>query len=330
MPKSYRVTPDYYEFVPWADRIWYVPWSQAVSHDYPLRDGWSGVLWLEANCDEPVFSGRGATGEAGFYLAADGTAALSAGTVRGLLRSWLEVATFSRCAILKTSNKIVRNLSQLPTCHSATPPPNQADFVETVFGGIYDKRLSRGRLSFSDLRLDAPERPPPVSYAPPLHSPHLNPLYPEKYAKAEAKRYPVRAAGGIDFTPNKKFAFISLDAPTTWSGPVRLHNMRPEEIAGVIWAATLGGNPDRFHLVGRGKPYGFGRVQFKIHWAKTELRPNAAYEAPLAAEQAQTQAAGWTSKFTTPLNSFAQKHWKLDWWQTQQMKCLMQLATPRP
>lgn len=62
-----------------------------------------------------------------------------------------------------------------------------------------------------------------------------------------------------------------LAAGSIFVGTVSFHNLRPEELGALISAITFCGIPGMSHMIGQGKPYGFGRVSMEIE-TDTSLR----------------------------------------------------------
>lgn len=92
-----------YNFVPLADWVHTPDWSDKISHDLPFRDGLSGHLDLTITAHTPILVGReqqpandNAPGEVHPYQLPDGRYALPGTALKGMIRSVLEIASFSR------------------------------------------------------------------------------------------------------------------------------------------------------------------------------------------------------------------------------------------
>lgn len=88
-----------YNFVPPPEQTVYPAWADHVSHDIPFADGICGWIEVEVAATTDLFVGgrEGARGEtATFYRDADGTLAVPGSGLRGMLRSVVEIASFSQ------------------------------------------------------------------------------------------------------------------------------------------------------------------------------------------------------------------------------------------
>lgn len=94
--------PSPYNFVPLAEQVVQPGWGRAVSHDIPFEDGISGHLEIEIEALTPIIcrgsaktDGReDAPGE--FFRDARGNPAIPGTSLRGMLRSVVEIAAFAR------------------------------------------------------------------------------------------------------------------------------------------------------------------------------------------------------------------------------------------
>lgn len=87
-----------YNFVPPPlKRVW-PAWAGCISHDQPFQDGISGSLSIRITARTPVFLGSGARtdGVETFYKDGQGRYAIPGSSLRGMLRSVVEIATFGR------------------------------------------------------------------------------------------------------------------------------------------------------------------------------------------------------------------------------------------
>ena len=90
-----------YNFVPTPDvRVW-PDWAGHISHDRPFHDGISGTLDIEINADTAIFIGGGPIEGTDrpvetFYRDARGDFAVPGTSLRGMLRSVVEIASFGR------------------------------------------------------------------------------------------------------------------------------------------------------------------------------------------------------------------------------------------
>jgi CRISPR-associated protein (TIGR03986 family) len=176
----------------------------------------------------------------------------------------------------------------------------QHDLAETLLGYSEENNSGsehqlKGRLSFSDLSLhsgDLVDEPIDIVLMSP--SPSFHPAYLKQGNNDEIgrlssgmkdyqspdvrlrgfKRYPIQHGAALrpdmshlsDNAENKAFhSYIRpLKAGATFTGKIRFHNVLPEELGMLLWVLTLGNEGDRFHSLGMGKPYGYGKTKFEI------------------------------------------------------------------
>ena len=94
------------------------------------------------------------------------------------------------------------------------------------------------------------------------------------------KRYPVKGLACIPPLEGKtanagndvKVELHPLPSGTTFVGKVRFHNLKPEELGSIIWGLEWGGDTNKCHSLGMGKPFGFGSISIKIEGS--QLIPN--------------------------------------------------------
>jgi CRISPR-associated protein (TIGR03986 family) len=147
-----------YNFVPLADWV-YLPdheWARRVSHDLPFREGLSGHLDLSITAHTPILVGRDRRpgevpnadhpGQVHPFQLPDGRYALPGTALKGMLRNVVEIASFSRMAMVDDQRLGVRDL---------TPGARQIygnRMTETVGDKTYRARSKAGWLSFDATR----------------------------------------------------------------------------------------------------------------------------------------------------------------------------------
>lgn len=314
--------PKLYEFVPLADAVFDVPWAHWVNHDHPLKDGWCGELLITAQTYTPILV---STDQTGTFFRVGNVCALSSTSVRGMLRSLLEIASFARCTqIRKTpesdSGECPNPLNlrkYLPPCHAKPPTQDAADFVETLLGYV-DKtewpraKARRSRISIKDFLLTPPKPDTLQNYRRDLESPR--------------PRFPAQSAiqGAVS---RRSRELKSLPAFSSFSGNIVLHNVLPVEVGGLLWALTWGGNANARHMLGRAKPYGFGALTMTVDWSRSILEPNATKSPELSLEPPK-QARAWQQSFIDLMDQFTQSQWGRSWRETPQLKALTDLSAP--
>lgn len=92
-----------YNFVPLSDKVYLPDWGKNVSHDIPFQDGISGELHYTLTAETPLLvggkqtkPGNGQPGEVKPFQLPDGTYAIPGSSLKGLLRSVVEIAAFGR------------------------------------------------------------------------------------------------------------------------------------------------------------------------------------------------------------------------------------------
>ncbi len=105
-----------YNFVPLSRKVFLPPWAQHVSHDFPLAGALSGQIPIRITARTPVIPGgaREKKGEgtvvAPFQLT-DGTPAIPGSTLKGMIRSVVEIAGFGRISPVNDHRFAVRDLT---------------------------------------------------------------------------------------------------------------------------------------------------------------------------------------------------------------------------
>ncbi|MGB3916489.1 TIGR03986 family CRISPR-associated RAMP protein [Thiothrix litoralis] len=107
-----------YNFVPLSDKVVIPEWGDKVSHDLPFRDGVSGELELTIEALAPIMVGgeqkQGTERESGqvhFFQTPDKRYAIPGSSVRGVIRSVTEIATFSRMNRIDDKRYGLRDIS---------------------------------------------------------------------------------------------------------------------------------------------------------------------------------------------------------------------------
>lgn len=138
-----------YNFVPLSDTVVIPEWSSKVSHDLPFRDGVSGELELTIEALAPIMVGgeqkQGTERESGqvrFFQTPDPNKryAIPGSSLRGVIRSVTEIATFSRMNRIDDKRFGLRDISG------------------TYVSASYTERV-RNNVSYGFLSLDAQGKP---------------------------------------------------------------------------------------------------------------------------------------------------------------------------
>lgn len=107
-----------YNFVPLANWVHIPEWAGQISHDLPFRDGLCGHLDLQITAHTPILVGQEQTpatqeapGEVHPFKLPDGRYALPGSSLKGMIRSVVEIASFSRMSIADDDRYSLRDIS---------------------------------------------------------------------------------------------------------------------------------------------------------------------------------------------------------------------------
>lgn len=158
------------------------------------------------------------------------------------------------------------------------------DFSELIFGTIREQGLSlRSRVSFTDLLACSQVSMKEYSNLV-LNSP--KPTFQNAYLEArqgKADSYDNKGAVlsgwkryiAKDIKPeeviqkpendnhNVRSSIETVQGGATFAGELYFHNLLPEELGALLWALQLGNSNETVHLMGHGKPLGFGRIRIQ-------------------------------------------------------------------
>ena len=109
-----------FNFVPLADKVYFTSWAKQISHDIPFQDGESGVIDLKIIAETPIFVRNGHTEQDGkvkneiynsFCKSADGRYFIPATSIKGAIRSVLEIMSFGKITQMQNQSFGLRDLS---------------------------------------------------------------------------------------------------------------------------------------------------------------------------------------------------------------------------
>ena len=97
-----------YNFVPLADKVVYPAWEKAVNHDVPFADSESGTIKVKINTHSPIFVKNGGektiSGKADNFFEANGDYYIPGSSIKGMLRSVVEVMSFGKISENNVNN----------------------------------------------------------------------------------------------------------------------------------------------------------------------------------------------------------------------------------
>jgi CRISPR-associated protein (TIGR03986 family) len=141
-----------YNFVPLANWVHVPDWAKRVSHDLPFRDGLCGHLDVTITAHSPVLVGRDHRpgedacpehpGQVHPYQLPDGRYALPGTALKGMVRNVVEIATFSRMAMVDDQRLGVRDLTP------GARPIYGNRMTSTVGANTYQAKSKAGWLTF--------------------------------------------------------------------------------------------------------------------------------------------------------------------------------------
>ena len=98
-----------FNFVPVSEKVFFPDWAEKVSHDVPFEDGESGVIDITLTAKSPIFVRDHESEEA--FCNYNGTHYIPGSSVKGMIRSILEIMSFSKMSLFNDDTYAVRDLS---------------------------------------------------------------------------------------------------------------------------------------------------------------------------------------------------------------------------
>lgn len=114
-----------YNFVPLTSKVHIPSWSREVSHDFPFADGFSGELQYTLTADTPLLVGgkqikstESKPGSVKPMQLPDGTYAIPGSSLKGMVRSVIEIAGFGRMRMVDEVRPSLRDISKSDTVYA--------------------------------------------------------------------------------------------------------------------------------------------------------------------------------------------------------------------
>ena len=139
-----------YNFVPLASHVMEPCWQESVSQDVPFRDGWCGELKLRLRTHTPLCVGdvqqpaaEASPGRVAFFRTPQSALAIPGSSIKGMLRSVLEIAAFGRFQGVQDRRLGVRDLTRSDNfyCKKIVQSPVSAGWLH------YDSAKGRWRIT---------------------------------------------------------------------------------------------------------------------------------------------------------------------------------------
>jgi CRISPR-associated protein (TIGR03986 family) len=109
-----------FNFVPLSDKVYFPDWADKISHDVPFEDGLSGTIELKITAQTPIFVRNGHTKEdaeakndkyKSFSKSPDGKYFIPATSIKGAIRSVMEIMSFGKLSQVENSSFGLRDLN---------------------------------------------------------------------------------------------------------------------------------------------------------------------------------------------------------------------------
>lgn len=113
-----------YHFVPLSKWVYLPDWAHLVSHDHPFRDGLSGSIALSLTNKTELLVGAESVSKQGqptqvkWARTPDGTPVIPGSSLKGMVRSFLEAATFAKFKQVDDNRYAYRDISGANTVYS--------------------------------------------------------------------------------------------------------------------------------------------------------------------------------------------------------------------
>lgn len=112
-----------YHFVPLSSWVYMPEWAHLVSHDHPFKDGLSGVIEYTLTNHTPLLVGgetdaNKAPSEVKWARDPEGNPTIPGTSIKGMLRSFLEIATFGKFDQVDDNHFSYRDISNSDTVYS--------------------------------------------------------------------------------------------------------------------------------------------------------------------------------------------------------------------
>ena len=98
-----------FNFVPLSQKVFFPDWADSVSHNIPFEDATSGVIDISMTAKSPIFVRDGGEDDT-LFCNHQGTKYIPSSSVKGMVRSVLEILSFSKMSLFNDDTYAVRDL----------------------------------------------------------------------------------------------------------------------------------------------------------------------------------------------------------------------------
>jgi CRISPR/Cas system CSM-associated protein Csm3 (group 7 of RAMP superfamily) len=267
-----------YNFVPLSPYAPFFPdWGEAVSMDYPFKEGVSGKIQLGVTALSDIFVRDGSGDKSDLFNQIADKYFIPGTSIKGALRSVLEIVSFGK--ISRYNQKVSKRIKA--KVEDAIPNRFKReghDMADLIFGYTGEKDSLRGRVHVGHAFATKVAEPEEEELKYVLSTPHASyHLFYLKEGKGKwgdpypeisgYKRYPTAyGKPGEKITeeqdrkaPDKMASLVKpLKAGSAFKCEITFYNLKPEELGALLY--TLKGI--KYHQLGGLKPYRYGKVKF--------------------------------------------------------------------
>ncbi len=297
-----------YNFVPFSDEILY---PYASRRELPghncLQEGLkTGKILVKMRAETPVFVSDGEKNNPHFSRGSNGKIVIPGSTVRGMARENMQILGFGHVHPQKDLEGLFAE--GLPACHKVVKGEANSpiDYPCAILGFVTAEpstRFSyRSRVNFEDFEVvghsgELGEIPMILSGPKPKY--RLGYMIPGKSSgfmrsDKRAEKNSSRPRGykqywlkqeEVPFVPRGREKVASVLRPlptgTEFKGIIRFRNLTENELGLLLWTLCL--EKGCFQTIGKGKPYGYGRMKVAVE-ALHVVNPKGLYGADLTGD----------------------------------------------
>jgi len=141
-----------FNFVPLSEEVFFPPWAEDVSHDIPFEDGESGVIDITLTAKSPIFVRDHEKPEE--FCQHNGEYYIPSTSIKGIVKSVLEIMSFSKMSQFDDDTFAVRDLSSAKNFYMSTMQPEKilcGWLQKTQDGYVIENCSKPGRISHREI-----------------------------------------------------------------------------------------------------------------------------------------------------------------------------------